>query len=726
MQQRFTWRLTCLIFVLILSISCAPAGDDDDAADDDAVADDDGAADDDDDDADDDAADDDVLWEYVSSDEVEVGGATMLTDGFVYTTVQWGDFALLFRLWPYASPEIFPIGARLSAGPLAADGSEFLHTLLQDEVHGGLVYLNNVAGDWAAVWKRSDAAAGDLAVSADGTAHVAFVSADRRTLYYATNAGGSFAVEQVDAATGEAIIPSVSIALDSAGRPHLAYPKGLYPNQDTTPEYYGVLTHAVRDGSWTTEALTGADTTWNTALAIDADDAVHLAFGTFLGNRRTYNGQTRYLTNRGGAWQTPTVVDLGNSGRDEFRLFVDADRAAHLFFHIGIWQYSANTGGAWHPMEAFPDVLALTAASDPGGFFHVIASQYYEQEHLMYLTLGDNETGAFAWDTVGFTRKPYGDIGAVIDGQDRIQVGFAMGDYEYWYAAMFAEPEAGGWRNTALPDSNWAYTISLALDEQNRVHFAHDGLGLVYGQRLGDGWAYETLVDGWVRAPSLAIDANGAAHLAFVRFENLDSFLFHLWYATNASGAWTEELIDADGDNPTLVLDADGKAHVVYVDERHDQTKYATNAGGAWQVTVVHEYEDNFYEPAMNADLALDADGHAHTCLSYYLPFTAEMVHYATNAGGAWQEEVVNSSEGGGRCSLAVDSGGVVHFVYSSHGSVLDYRRRQPAGTWQNVAIQELGDRFVADADMRVLLDSQERMHLVLQADNDVMIYHAP
>ncbi len=126
------------------------------------------------------------------------------------------------------------------------------------------------------------------------------------------------------------------------------------------------------------------------------------------------------------------------------------------------------------------------------------------------------------------------------------------------------------------------------------------------------------------------------------------------------------------------------------------------------------------------ADDALDADGHAHARLSYYLPFTAETVHHTTNAGGAWPEEVVNSSEGHGRCSPAVDDGGVEHFVYSSHGSVLDYLRRRPAGTWQNVAIQELGDRFVADADMRVLLDSQERMHLVLQADNDVMIYHAP
>lgn len=59
-------------------------------------------------------------------------------------------------------------------------------------------------------------------------------------------------------------------------------------------------------------------------------------------------------------------------------------------------------------------------------------------------------------------------------------------------------------------------------------------------------------------------------------------------YATNATGTWHTEPIDAvSGYYPQLVADYDGKAHLVYYDDEQGDLRYTTNRNGYWSDTLI-------------------------------------------------------------------------------------------------------------------------------------------
>ena len=62
-------------------------------------------------------------------------------------------------------------------------------------------------------------------------------------------------------------------------------------------------------------------------------------------------------------------------------------------------------------------------------------------------------------------------------------------------------------------------------------------------------------------APSLALDGNGKAHIAFTRAGA------GIYYATNASGGWVATLLTSDDadQQPTLAVDGAGTVHIAFV-----------------------------------------------------------------------------------------------------------------------------------------------------------------
>lgn len=109
-----------------------------------------------------------------------------------------------------------------------------------------------------------------LAVDAEGGVHLAFASP--LGVRYARRApGGGWTVETVDADPGQGMsAEAVSLALDGAGRPHLAY--------NSTDPHTGYIFHAERaaDGAWivTSTGLGGRFP----SLAVDERGGVHISF----------------------------------------------------------------------------------------------------------------------------------------------------------------------------------------------------------------------------------------------------------------------------------------------------------------------------------------------------------------------------------------------------------------------------------------------------------------
>jgi hypothetical protein len=138
-----------------------------------------------------------------------------------------------------------------------------------------------------------------LALGPDGRPHVAYRDAGQNKLMYGSR-DGSGAWSTTTAATGTAgttMGQSCSLAVDSTGTAHISF----YYNYSASNRFVRVVSDT---GGWPASTISSADVhDQGTALAVDADDHLHLVF--YGGN--TYK-DLRYAHNRGGSWSNALGV----------------------------------------------------------------------------------------------------------------------------------------------------------------------------------------------------------------------------------------------------------------------------------------------------------------------------------------------------------------------------------------------------------------------------------
>jgi hypothetical protein len=167
------------------------------------------------------------------------------------------------------------------------------------------------------------------------------------TLRYATNAGGSWALQTVDETELVGAFPD--IAVDGQGVVHISY----------YDLYNGDLKYASgAAGSWT---LANVDAAGNvgqyTSLALDSVGAVHIAYyGWTTDTSRSF---LRYANNESGAWVTETVNSGGSVGRYA-SLALDSQRNPHIGY------YDEANGTLRYAMALALGVSVSPAANDFG------------------------------------------------------------------------------------------------------------------------------------------------------------------------------------------------------------------------------------------------------------------------------------------------------------------------------------------------------------------------
>ena len=142
---------------------------------------------------------------------------------------------------------------------------------------------------------------------------------------------------------------------------------------------------------------------------------------------------------------------------------------------------------------------------------------------------------------------------------------------------------------------------------------------------------------------------------------------------------WVDEVLDDSTHNAPFMqavdVDADGAVHVAYVDHELDTISYATNAGGAWVVDLINT------EPyVMNSAQALVVDDAGAVHINY----RSAGVTYTTNAGGVWS--FVHVDPDGYQSDMVMDASGALHLAYSRSGGDL-YYATNAGGDWQTEAV---------------------------------------
>jgi hypothetical protein len=102
--------------------------------------------------------------------------------------------------------------------------------------------------------------------------------------------------------------------------------------------------------------------------------------------------------------------------------------------------------------------------------------------------------------------------------------------------------------------------------------------------------------------------------------------------------------------------------------------------------------------------------------VAYYDAASGEL-HYATNAGGAWVVETVDTGNVGEYPSLSADEAGVVYIVYYDVANKDLKYARKVSGEWEKFTLDAVGD---VGKSTSLVWDSASSLHVVYTGEGAV------
>jgi hypothetical protein len=293
-----------------------------------------------------------------------------------------------------------------------------------------------------------------------------------------------------------------SLALDTAGHPHVAYRDGVH----------GTLKYAYHDGTSWHLSTVGSANTWGISLALDAADRPHVAF--------RYSGSLKYAYFDGAAWQISTVDSAGDTGWDASLALDGAGlpRIAYIEHNALDLKYAAYDGSSWQitTVDSVGDVgrwasLELDAAGRPH-----IAYLDYTHDDLKHAYFDGTAWHIEQVDTVGSVGF---DISLALDSAGLPHVSY--GDRSSGLAALkYGYFDGSSWHLSVVDATGDIRFTSLGLDGAGRPRISYmdwTSASVKYAAYDGQAWQIET-VDGMQPVSyytALALDGAGNPHISY-------------------------------------------------------------------------------------------------------------------------------------------------------------------------------------------------------------------
>ncbi len=536
-----------------------------------------------------------------------------------------------------------------------------------DAVRGDLKIAWIDAGEWRTAVVESTGDVGrfaSLALDQAGSPHISYFDASQQRLRYATRDAAGWRLETV-ATQG---LSDVSLALTGAGQPRIAYAAG------------DGLSYAYRDSAgWHVEAVGDPQVYgWRVSLALDGAGWPHIAYSG--------GGDLGYAWRDAAAWRAESVVQGETSSP---ALALDPAGAPHISYRFH------RERGAKHE-------LRYVRRDDAGsGWRTETIDASYE--------LGD-DASALALDVAGIAQIIY-----LVDS----------------VLTLASHGPQGGWSYQAVDESSWASGSDLALDGRGELHASYltggARAGRWYATRDGAGWQREAVAasreaavqagaqSGGAAGRRIAVDANGAPHLAYTTFyrDPVDpqGDHYNLWYAhTNPSTAqWSIERPDPwSGSDPALALDAGGLPHIsyrkIYQYPSSSALLYAVRCGSGWCREQVDGGGDDYFA-GIGSSLALDSAGQAQISYLAYASYDAtdRQLKLAVKDATGWSVEVVDQDvdvyQATTALALAADQPWV---AYTKHFDLMLAFR--DGADWRYEVVEDAGS---VSGSIELVIDSQ-------------------
>ncbi|MGC9399616.1 MAG: hypothetical protein ACP5HM_10835 [Anaerolineae bacterium] len=294
---------------------------------------------------------------------------------------------------------------------LAVDSTGKAHVVYERD--GDIYYATNAGGSWATTaiaTSADDAYRPAIAVDGSDHAHVAYFSGAPPTLdlYYATNAGGSWATELA----GDVAMPAtwnlhLGLALDSAGQPYIVY--HAYNSSEREHEieirYRESSRGATPQGGWVTLPVTdnAADDMYP-SIALDGTGAIHVAYQST--DPLAFSTDIWHATYGGSNWNFDRITNSTWRMDEHPSLALDGSHKAHVAWQVSDAGstpeivYGTDAGGTWITTTLTANVDHDThpsLATDGSGKVHVVYEHFGDRYYIHYAS---NASGTWFTDTV--------------------------------------------------------------------------------------------------------------------------------------------------------------------------------------------------------------------------------------------------------------------------------------------------------------------------------------
>ena len=305
------------------------------------------------------------------------------------------------------------------------------------------------------------------------------------------------------------------------------------------------------------------------------------------------------------------------------------------------------------PLAAGTQITVTATTSQPVGTYQwYINGQAVIDNTTNVIVIGDGLANGYYRYHFVVTRGP-------ILSSSRFQVDVAGIPSEVW-----------GDGQVVASETYAGESVALAVDSEGHLHASWEendsGIeNLVYATNAGGAWS-TTVLDTRAavnRDPGIAVDLYDNVHICY-----LISVSQELLYTTKAKAdiSWppSPEIVAAGmymyGHDGSIAVDpVTGVVHVAYEDGPAD-LYHAHNAGGTWNTEPA--YTGSGFQGQYSKPIAIDADGFSHIV---YYDGTGSSLRYATNESGGWQDiEVDNAAVVGNPCDMAIDPVGTLHVAY--------------------------------------------------------------
>jgi len=300
---------------------------------------------------------------------------------------------------------------------------------------------------------------------------------------------------------------------------------------------------------WTTKIL-DTDGTGSCSLSLDSSDNVHITYLT----GSTAGRELRYITNASGEWLRDTVEV--KRVEELASMVLDSSDNVHIGYRsFGNIRYSTKKSGSWVTKTLFTDLShpglqsSVRIAVDTLDKVHVVFSSYYPTHGLFHVT---NASGVWVTELVsGKFNGFYNSLELALDPYGKMHVFFVDRSINLEGLLWYATNTSGSWtfQNIASQNNYWS-GCAMAVDSQGSAHIMYGGDS--YATNSSGLWVINTIDAGGLAGHAMVMEDSGSFHISDGRI-----------YATNTSGSWVTEAIDIEGSGGTdIAVDSTGKIHI--------------------------------------------------------------------------------------------------------------------------------------------------------------------